>query len=249
MKLKKTQQTLVLIKPDALLYSLTGFIIERISAVLNPVIAAAKVVRVTKELAEAHYSNIKDKPFFEMTIKYIMGELHYPTQPDKRRVMAITYEAPGIVDGIKKYFGPTKPRDCKVLAKTEGIITLRSQLSYTDYSVEQEELIDNAVHASGNPKDAEREIKLWFEPGDFPAQHRIFSYMESKEHFYLISDASSNYGFKILPTYQDGSKCIIAPGNLIWKSDYHDIIAFRDGKGNPEQPLKNIIAKYALKTI
>ena len=56
------QQTLVLIKPDALLYSLTGFIIERISAVLNPVIAAAKMVKVTRELAEAHYENIKDKP-------------------------------------------------------------------------------------------------------------------------------------------------------------------------------------------
>ena len=249
MKLKKTQQTLVLIKPDTLLYSLTGFIIERISAVLNPVIAAAKVVRITRELAEAHYVNIKDKPYFEMTIKYIMGELHYPTQPDKRRVMAITYEAPGIVNGIKKYFGPTKPKDCKVLAKTQGIITLRSQLSYTDYSVEQEELIDNAVHASENTKEAEREIKLWFEPGDFPAQHRFFPYVESSEHFYFVSDASSRHGFKILPTYQDGSKCIIAPGNLVWKSDYQDILAYRNGKGNPSQPLKNVIAKYALKTI
>ena len=191
MRFKKNQQTLVLIKPDALLYSLTGFIIERISAVLNPVIAAAKMVRVTRELAEAHYANIQGKPFFEATIKYIMGELHYPTQPDKRRVMAITYEAPGIVDGIKKYLGPPKPKDCKILAKTKGIVTLRSQLSYTDYSVEQEELIDNAVHASGDSKDAEREIKLWFEPGDFPAQHRIFPYMESKEHFYLLPDPSS----------------------------------------------------------
>lgn len=249
MKFKKTEQTLVLIKPDALLYSLTGFIIERISAVLNPVIAAAKVVRVTRELAEAHYTNIKDKPFFEMTIKYIMGELHYPTQPDKRRVMAITYEAPGIVNGIKKYFGPTKPKDCKVLAKKKGIITLRSQLSYTDYSVDQEELIDNAVHASGDPKEAEREIKLWFEPGDFPAQHRIFPYMESKEHFYLVSDTSSGHGFKMLPNFQDCSKCIIAPGSLIWKTDYEDIIAYRDGKGTPSQPLKDIIAKYVLKTI
>lgn len=248
MGFRKNQQTLVLIKPDALLYSLTGFIIERISAVLNPVIAAAKVVRVTKELAEAHYTNIQDKPFFEMTIKYIMGELHYPTQPDKRRVMAITYEAPGIVDGIKKYLGPTNPKDCKVLAKTEGIITLRSQLSFTDYSVDQEELIDNAVHASGDPKEAEREIKLWFEPGDFPFQHRIFPYLESKEHFYIANDSSSEHGFKILPTFRDGSKGIIAPGNLVWKSDYQDIIAYRDGQGTPSQPLQNIIAKYTLKT-
>ena len=163
--------------------------------------------------------------------------------------MAITYEGPGIVDGIKKYFGPTKPKDCKILAKTEGVITLRSQLSYTDYSVDQEELIDNAVHASGDPKEAEREIKLWFEPGDFPAQHRIFPYLESKEHFYFVTDSSSEHGFRILPDFQDGSKCIIAPGNLVWKSDYKDIIAYRDEQSNPSQPLKNIIAKYTLKTI
>ena len=249
MKFKKNQQTLVLIKPDALLYSLTGFIIERISAVFNPVIAAAKVVRVTRDLAEAHYANIQGKPFFEATIKYIMGELHYPTQPEKRRVMAITYEAPGIVEGIKKYFGPTRPKDCKILAKTKGIITLRSQLSYTDFSVDQEELIDNAVHASGDVKEAEREIKLWFEPGDFPSQHRIFPYLESREHFYLSPDSSSDNGFKVLSAYQDGSHCIIAPGNLTWKSDYEDMIFYRDGNGSPSQSLKNIIAKYTLKTI
>jgi len=248
-RFRKNQQTLVLIKPDALLYSLTGFIIERISAVLNPVIAAAKVIRVTRELAEAHYENIQGKPFFEATINYIMGELHYPTQPEKRRVMAITYESAGIVDGIKKYFGPTKPKDCKILAKTEGIITLRSQLSYTDYSVDQEELIDNAVHASGNPHEAEREIKLWFEPGDFPTQHRLFPYVEAKEHFYFLPYPSSEEGYKILPDYQNGSKCIIAPGNLVWKSDYQDILIYRDGHGTPSQPLKNIIAKYTLKTI
>ena len=249
MTFKKNQQTLVLIKPDALLYSLTGFIIERISAVLNPVIAAAKVVRVTRELAEAHYENIQGKPFFEATIQYIMGELHYPTQPEKRRVMAITYEAPGIVNGIKKYFGPTRPKDCKILAKTEGIITLRSQLSYTDYSVDQEELIDNAVHASGNPKEAEREIKLWFEPGDFPAQHRLFPYVEAREHFYFFHDPSSDRGYQILADYRKGSKCIIAPGNLVWKSDYQDILTYQDGKGIASQPLKNIISKYTLKTI
>ncbi|MBN2373650.1 nucleoside-diphosphate kinase [bacterium] len=249
MQNKSVQQTLVLIKPDALLYSLTGFIIERISAVLNPVIAASKVVKVTRELAEAHYKNIKDKPFFETTIDYIMGELHYPDQPEKRRVMAIVYEGPQIVEGIKKYFGPTKPRDCKRLAKEKGIITLRSQLSYTDFSVNQEELIDNAVHASEDIKEAEREIKLWFEPGDFPAQHRLFPYVESDEHFYFLNDLSAANGFKIVSSYQKGEKCIIAPGCLVWKTDYMVICAYRDGKADMSQSINHTIAKYTLKTI
>lgn len=249
MENEKIQQTLVLIKPDALLYSLTGFIIERISAVFNPVIAASKIVRVTRELAEAHYANIYGKPFFETTIRYIMGELHYPNQPEKRRVMAITYEAPDIVEGIKNYFGPTNPKDCKRLAKENGIITLRSQLSYTDYSVDQEELIDNAVHASADQKEAEREIKLWFEPGDLPKQHRHFPYVESHEHFYFLPDPSSAKGFKVLSDYQKGSKCIVAPGNLVWETDYLDLCAFMNTQEHISQPIHNIIAKYTLKTI
>lgn len=249
MEIKNIQQTLVLIKPDALLYSLTGFIIERVSAILNPIIAASKVVRVSRELAEAHYANIQGKPFFENTINYIMGELHYPEQPQKRRVMAIVYEAPEIVEKIKHYFGPTTPKECKKLAKEEGIITLRSQLSYTDYSVNQEELIDNAVHASGTPQEAEREIKLWFEPGDFPKQHRLFAYMEAKEHFYYLSNTPSDMCPLIVSPYVKNSKCIIAPGNLVWKTDYMDLIAYRDGKGEPSQPISHIIAKYRLKNI
>ena len=249
MKTKNIQQTLVLIKPDALLYSLTGFIIERVSAILNPIIAASKVVRVSRELAEAHYANIQGKPFFENTINYIMGALHYPEQPEKRRVMAIAYEGPEIVEKIKQYFGPTKPKDCKKLAKEEGIITLRAQLSYTDYSVHQEELIDNAVHASGTYQEAEREIKLWFEPGDFPKQHRLFPYTESEEHFYYLSNSLSGKDLQIVPSYVKGSKCIIAPGDLVWKNDYRDLIAYRDGEGKPSQSISHVIAKYRLKNI
>lgn len=249
MKNPNKEQTLILIKPDALLYSLTGFIIERISAVLNPVIAASKVVRVSKELATAHYANIQGMPFFDVTISYIMGELHYPTQPDKRRVMAITYEAPGIVEEIKRYLGPTKPRDCKRLAKEKGIITLRAQLSYTDFSFNQEELIDNAVHASADVVEAEREIKLWFEPSEFPKQHRQFPYVESHDHFYLVPDKSCLEGFKILSHYQEGGKCIIGPGNLVWETDYENICNYRDKQVCPPQSITHTIAKYILKTI
>jgi len=249
MENKKVEQTLVLIKPDALLYSLTGFIIERISAVLNPVIAGSKVVRVSRELARAHYKNIEDKPFFEITLLYIMGDLHYPTQPDKRRVMAITYEGPNIVERIKWYLGPTKPRECKKLAKEKGIITLRSQLSYTDFSVNQEELIDNAVHASENQMEAEREIKLWFEPGDFPKQHRHFPYIESSEHFYLLSDPSCPEGYRISSTYKEGCKCIIGPGNLVWESDYEIICKARGKNLCPLEAITHTIAKYLLKTL
>jgi nucleoside-diphosphate kinase len=240
------EQTLVLIKPDALLYSLTGFIIERVSAVHNPVIAAAKVVKVGQELAEEHYANIRGKPFFAITLRYIMGELHYPSQPEKRRVVAIVYEGAGIVDKVKGYFGPTKPKDAKDLAKREGIITLRSQLSYTEYSVDNELLIDNVVHASEDGTEAEREIKLWFEPGDFPEQHRFFGYVESEE-FFCCSRGPEDGEYKLLNSREPKGKCIIAPGSLVWKTDYENLLLYRDQKGSPTTPLKSIIAKHIIR--
>jgi len=241
------EQILVLIKPDALLYSLTGFIIERVSAIYNPIIAASKVVRVTRELAEEHYINIKGKPFCPATLGYIMGELHYPQRPEKRRVMAVVYEGPEIVTKIKNYFGPTKPKDAKRLAKEQGIITLRAQLSYSDYSVDQEELIDNAVHASESPAEAEREIKLWFEPGDFPAQHRRYEYIEAEEHFYCVKGAEDGSP-RVLSTREPGGRGIVAPGALVWETDYNDLLLYREGQGTPSQPLNSIIAKYLIKT-
>ncbi len=241
------EQILVLVKPDALLYSLTGFIIERVSAVHNPVIAAAKVVRVTKELAAEHYINIKDKPFYPVTLRYIMGELHYPSQPEKRRVVAVVYEGVDMVNKVKQYFGPTKPRDAKRLAREEGIITLRAQLSYTDFSVDREELIDNAVHASENEAEAEREIKLWFEPGDFPRQHRLFEYVESEEFFYY-SEKSGGGGSQVLGCREPDSKCIVAPGSLVWETDYVNLLVYRDKNGSPSMPLSSVVAKYILKT-
>ena len=244
---KFNEQILVLIKPDALLYSLTGFIIERVSAVHNPVIAASKVVRVTRELAEEHYINIRGKPFYPATIRYIMGELHYPARPEKRRVVAIVYEGEDIVSKIKSYFGPTKPKDAKRLAREEDIITLRSQLSYTDFSIDQEELIDNAVHASESQAEAEREIKLWFEPADFPEQHRFFEYVESEEEFYCIKDSGGDKT-RVIGTREKGSKGIIGPGSLVWETDYKNLLLYRDGKGSPTIPLNSIIAKYILRT-
>jgi len=246
-KRDNNEQILILIKPDALLYSLTGFIIERFSAVHNPVIAASKVVRVTRELAEEHYRNIRGKPFYPATLRYIMGELHYPTFPEKRRVMAIVYEGTDIVNKIKNYLGPTKPKDAKRLAKEQGIITLRSQLSYTDYSVDQEELIDNAVHASESPAEAEREIKLWFEPGDFPTQHRFFEYVESEEHFYCVK-GSGDGEYHVLGSREPGSRGIIAPGALVWETDYKNLLLHKENAGPSSLPLNSIIVKYLIKT-
>ncbi len=58
------EQTLVLIKPDGLQKSLTGNILTRLSETKLEIVAA-KITRVSRELAEEHYQHMKDKPFFK----------------------------------------------------------------------------------------------------------------------------------------------------------------------------------------
>jgi len=57
------EQTLVIIKPDGLVKSLTGNILTRLSEA-KLIIVGAKAVRVSRELAEKHYEHLKNKPFF-----------------------------------------------------------------------------------------------------------------------------------------------------------------------------------------
>jgi nucleoside-diphosphate kinase len=67
------QSTLVLIKPDGLKKSLTGNVLTRLSETKLDIVAA-RIVKVSRKLAEQHYIMLKDKPFFEDLLKYILGE-------------------------------------------------------------------------------------------------------------------------------------------------------------------------------
>ena len=66
------EQSLVLIKPDGLVKSLTGNIITKLSETELKIVGA-KIVEVTRELAEEHYQHLREEKFFDELIKYIMG--------------------------------------------------------------------------------------------------------------------------------------------------------------------------------
>jgi len=143
------QQTLVLIKPDGLKKSLTGNILTRLSETKLEIVAA-KMVRVSRELAEEHYKHMKDKPFFEELIKYIQGKLH-----NRHKVMAMVYWGDGAIGRVRELAGATNPEeaDSTSIRGSFGRITTKG-------------IYENALHTSGNEKEAEREIKLWFEPDE-----------------------------------------------------------------------------------
>jgi len=142
------EQSLILIKPDGLVKSLTGNIISKLSEA-DLKIVGAKIVQVTQELAEEHYHHLKEEKFFDELIKYIMGEFH------TKRVLAMVYHGEDAIKKIRKVVGETNPE------KAEPI-SVRGKYG----RITQTGVFENVVHASENTKDAEREIKLWFRPDE-----------------------------------------------------------------------------------
>ncbi len=150
------EQTLVLIKPDGLVKSLTGDILSKMSET-GLKIVGAKIVQVTRGLAEQHYRMLKNEEFFNNVIKYIMGEFH------TKRVMALVYEGPDCIGKIRKVVGATDPEKADPT-------TIRGKYG----RVTREGVFENAVHASSSEEDAEHEIKLWFNPSELV--HSIYEY-------------------------------------------------------------------------
>ncbi len=76
---KQLEQTLVLIKPDALKNSVTGFILSQLSEYhTGSRFAATKIVNVSRLMAKEHYIEHEGKPFYDALQDYITGALHYP---------------------------------------------------------------------------------------------------------------------------------------------------------------------------
>jgi len=142
------QQTLILIKPDGLNKSLTGNVLTRLSETKLDIVAA-RIVQVSKEVAEKHYESLKDKPFFDELIRYLMGEYH------KKKVMALVYWGEGAIGKVRQICGATNPEEADPVSirGAYGRITTKG-------------VYENVIHASTNEPEAEREIKLWFQPDE-----------------------------------------------------------------------------------
>jgi len=207
------EQTLVLIKPDAMKLSLTGYILSQFSEFHTGLrFAGAKIVHVSRMLAEEHYAEHKGKFFYDSLIDYITGRLHYPDAPHRRRVIALVYCGPGAVQRIRDIAGPTNPHVAR--ERVPGTIrTLGTLVPVRDDAGNPiGERMDNLVHASATEADAEREIKLWFRPNDLMPYMHAYPTEVCDEHFYFKDG-------KLFTQYEPGSVCLLAPGDTAWKSD------------------------------
>jgi nucleoside-diphosphate kinase len=129
-------RTLILIKPDAFERGLTGEVIDRFERKgLRP--SAIRLLTVDEDLANRHYAEHREKPFFGELVRFITGG----------PLVAMVLEGNEAVEAARQVIGATNP-----LEAAPGSIR-------GDFATE---VTFNLVHGSDSEESAEREISLWF---------------------------------------------------------------------------------------
>lgn len=150
------QRTLVLIKPDGLVKSITGNIITTLSETKLKIVGA-KIVKVSRELAEKHYGDLKNNLIikfgdekgnlvFENVLNYIQGKFHTD------RVLAMVYKGKDAVKKIRELAGETNPEKASSVSIRGKYGRIHSETK----------VFENVIHCSDSVENAEREIALWF---------------------------------------------------------------------------------------
>jgi len=132
-----SERTLVLVKPDGVQRGLVGEVISRIER-KGLTLAALELKDVEKDLAEQHYAEHAERPFFGELIEFITSG----------KVAAMIVEGPRAIAAFRQIAGGTDPVDKAVPGSIRGDLALETG--------------SNIVHGSDSPESAEREIKLWF---------------------------------------------------------------------------------------
>lgn len=133
-----SERTLVLIKPDGVARGLVGEVLGRIERKGYRIVALEQRV-LAREIAEEHYGEHRDKPFFADLVAFIIGG----------PLVAAVIEGPSAITSWRAMMGATNPANA-----APG--TIRGDLAT--------ETQNNVTHGSDSPESAAREIALFF-PG------------------------------------------------------------------------------------
>jgi nucleoside-diphosphate kinase len=134
------ERTLIIIKPDGVQRALVGDVIKRFEQ-RGLRLAGLKLIQIPRALAEEHYAEHKGKGFYEGTVTYMTSA----------PVVVMVLEGPDAVAASRATMGATNP-----LNAAPG--TIRADFGLN--------ISRNLVHGSDKPETAEREIKLYFQPGE-----------------------------------------------------------------------------------
>jgi nucleoside-diphosphate kinase len=145
------QRTLIVLKPDAVQRAIAGELIARFER-RGFRIAALRLVKVERSLAERHYAVHQGKFFYEDLVETISAS----------PVIAAVLEGPNAIAVVRAMVGATRPHEA-----APG--TIRG-----DYALVG---LRNLVHASDAPETAAAEIKLWFPEGAVPYSRDVERWM------------------------------------------------------------------------
>jgi nucleoside-diphosphate kinase len=131
-----TQRTLVLVKPDGVRRGLAGEVVSRLEQ-KGLTLVAMELRTLSRETAEEHYGEHRERPFFGELVDFITGG----------PLVALVVEGPNAVAGVRRLMGVTNPVEA-----TPGSIR-------GDYALE---IGQNLVHGSDSEESAKREIGIFF---------------------------------------------------------------------------------------
>lgn len=132
------ERTFIMVKPDGVQRNLIGEILVRFEK-KGFQLVGAKLMQLSRELAETHYGEHKGKPFFEELVEFVTSG----------PVFAMVWQGENVIRISREMMGHTNPVEA-----APG--TIRG-----DYAVR---VSMNIIHGSDSPESAEREIKLFFKP-------------------------------------------------------------------------------------
>ena len=130
------EQTLIIIKPDAVKRNLVGEILSRFEK-KGFTISKLKALNFTVEMAEQFYSDHSSKPFFGELVSFITS----------RKVVAAVIEGENVIDTTREIIGKTNPKEA-----APG--TIRG-----DFGID---ITENSIHASDSGESFDKEVNVVF---------------------------------------------------------------------------------------
>jgi nucleoside-diphosphate kinase len=143
------EKTFLMVKPDGVQRNLVGEIVSRFEK-KGFQLAGGKLMVITKELAEQHYGEHKERPFFGELVDFITSG----------PVFAMVWEGENVIATARQMMGSTNPKDA-----APG--TIRGDFAVT--------VGKNIIHGSDSPESAEREIGLFFNESEIAGYSKLIN--------------------------------------------------------------------------
>lgn len=140
------EKTFIMVKPDGVQRNLIGEIVTRFEK-KGFQLVGAKLMSVSQALAEEHYGEHKERPFFGELVGFITSS----------PVFAMVWEGDNVIATARNMMGKTNPADA-----APG--TIRG-----DFGIS---VGMNIIHGSDSPESAQREINLWFNESDLSSYEK-----------------------------------------------------------------------------